>query len=171
MLTKEQVQTSMEARWHKHKLCICKLALGICAALCVAALILCFLLSRFDVMPQDTAQSVSVGMSVLLLLFSLPFLAVFLSHQYRYRKLFEMLETYRIYDAMLKDPVDVGIDHMTAYRFQLYFETETHEHITLKTPALWSDSRLEPFHTKNYHDRTIRIAYSQALRRCIILGE
>ncbi len=161
MLTKEQVKHSMEAKWRLHQARLYAILLAVILGFFLFAALSSLTLHGFSSKNIETALF-ACGMAALI--FFLAFAPFVLFYLYRYLSLFRDLETYIIHEVTLERP-----STSYWYRGAVYYTVQI-ENQNIDTLPLWSSGIFSQFSLAEYNNRTIKVAYSEALAKLIVLG-
>ncbi len=161
MLTKEQVQTSIQAKWRLYQMRLYLVLLGVSIAL--SFFISLFSLAAHELSSENMATAL-FAFGVMALIFLLVFVPFALFYLYQYRILFRGLEAYTVYTVTLDRP-------STSYWYRgAVFYTIRVENRDIETLPLWSSGSLAKFPLEAYNNKTVKVAYSATLEKLIVLG-
>ena len=161
MVTKEQIKTSMDAKWRLSQVKIYSAILG-------GILVFLLIVALFSALKHgDFSLSFEVS-GICAIIFTIMFAPFPFYSLYRYRELFRNLDEYHIYTATLDQP---STSHL--YRGAIYYTVTLHtaDGFTIKadTKPLFSSGAFATFPLEEYNNKTVTVAYKENEDFLIIL--
>ncbi len=167
MLTKEQIQNSLEAKWRKSQIKTYFVIFAVFAVIFFVAMFFGIAIEGFS------SENLLFCIEILGILYAVYFavlLPFILYAWYQYRQLFQNLDTYTLYEAALDQP---STSHM--YRGAVYYTISiplaSGKMLKRETKPMWSSGIFAPIPLADYNNKTIQVAYSEALDKLIIIEQ
>lgn len=156
MLTKEMIKNSMEANWCKRDLKFILIGFAIS-----------MLVSLGSLANDNTPVAVFL---ILLLICILLFGGLILYGWISYLLLLSRREEYEIHKVVLEYPSVSYLRKGYVY-FTVPITTKDGDTVYCKTSPMWSDYLGSKYKTWDYHNETIKVAYSEKRNDLIVLGK
>ncbi len=166
MLTKEQIENSMEAKWRKRQMRTDIILFSVMTAIV-------FLVVFLALATDFSMKNVLFALKFLGIIFAISFsiaLSNLLFIWYQYKKLFQNLEQYTVYEVTLDKP-SLSAFYRGAFYYTVSIPLSSSGMVKRDTKPLWSDGIFVSIRIADYNNQEIKIAYSESLDKLIVLGK
>ncbi len=167
MLTKEQIQNSLEAGWRKSQIKTYLVIFAVFAVIFFLAMFFGIAIEGFSV---DNLLFCIEILGILYAVYAACLLPFILFSWHKYRLLFKNLETYTIHEVMLDEPATAPFYRGAIY-YTITIPLSSERTVKVDTKPLWSSGIFSTVQLADYNNKKIKVAYSESLARLIILGK
>ncbi len=166
MLTKEQIENSLEAKWRTRQVYTYAGIFGITVIITLFMELFALMLHGFS---KENLSIVLDTFFPVISIFFVVFLPFGIYCQTQYMALFKSLETYTVHEVLLDKPSTAYF-----YRGAIYYTVSMDigsRTVKAETKPLFTSGLLSSFPLEEYNNKKIKVAYSETLDKLIVLGK